>query len=65
MWDAENNNGNVLYRCPFCGGEPKEYEDNGMESTIECTDCGASMYRHESDGKDYVRRCRLAWNRRF
>jgi len=64
MWDSENNDPNVIKLCPFCGGEAKEQEDNDRESIIECSICEASIYRHDGDGNDYVKRCRTAWNNR-
>lgn len=63
-WD-ENENSIILKNCPFCNGRPTETADNGMEMCIECDTCGASIYKHHGDGKDYIKRCRIAWNGRF
>lgn len=63
-WD-EDDNSIILKDCPFCGGNPEETDDNDMEIDIECNICGASIYKHHGEGKDYVKRCRVAWNRRI
>ena len=64
MWDSKNNNKQILKLCPFCNSKAKEYEDNEIESIIECTNCGVSMYTCRRDGDNYVERCRILWNRR-
>jgi len=58
MWDSENNDDSIIKPCPFCGGKAKEALDSGMELSIECTSCGASVYQHDGGGSDYVKRCR-------
>ena len=66
-WDDDLND-QILLDCPFCGRKPKESKDNGMEVVIECENCGASIYRCINDEeikKDYMKRCRRAWNRRI
>ena len=54
----------MLKLCTFCKGTPYEAKDDDGELTIECEDCGASMYKHYMDGEDYKYRCRKAWNSR-
>ena len=63
-WDDVDNNESILANCPFCGGEPKESEDNEIEIEIQCQKCSVSMYRHNGDGDDYIVRCKQAWNKR-
>ena len=63
MWDAEDNNGNILELCPFCGAGASIQEDD-IETVIECSLCEASMYRHSGNGTNHASLCRAAWNRR-
>jgi len=66
-WDDDNNT-TILLACPFCGGEAIQEEDNGMEVCIECKYCKACIYRSQKSPPDieydYVKACRIAWNRR-
>ncbi len=65
-WD-EDCNDIELKLCPFCGGTPLQSEDNGMEVEIRCRDCEVCIYKHhgiDGNDKDYIKRCRIAWNRR-
>lgn len=54
----------ILLKCPFCGGEPVEYPDNGLESQIHCGECEVDMYVVKDGNNNYIDICRERWNRR-
>lgn len=49
-----------LLPCPFCGGEPKEYDQIGY-SSVKCDNCKFSIKRKAEDGAPYAVEL---WNRR-
>ena len=57
-----------LALCPFCGGEA-EPQFGPLDNTIECEDCGASIYRSPkcfegTNSRGGANDCIEAWNRR-